>query len=335
MHRCWAGYQPSAGDASALSCTRADTCFNPVLAKQTVCDACPLQEAEDFLSFACSSLTKKCTCGVQRYERTRCTSHSQCFSAQADAVCMRIDDVFSTSFSTTPCSSCMTQQVCVVTSADSAGYCACPFVDVEVEPCTDIGLLVTPDPVKLCNVMLNSQILSTSNTYVSWSSLAITSCAILDPASTYCLRVDATGGVQRSHATASVVGSKLLSTGRRRRRNLLGMSDGDNNDTVVVLADADTILVEHMLWNASWSGNGGGNDLCMALVHAYRARNGTTGMTSVVDRHMLKECLHIRFITNRTIQAYNWTSVAPSDTFMLSWHGFAKVSVNVCVFILR
>lgn len=130
--RCWAGYQPAAGDASALSCTRADTCFNPVSGRQAVCDTCPPQEGEDFLSFACSSLTKKCTCGVQRYERTRCTSHSQCFSSQSDATCMRLDDVFSTAFSTTPCSSCMTQQVCVMTSADTAGYCACPFTDVEV-----------------------------------------------------------------------------------------------------------------------------------------------------------------------------------------------------------
>lgn len=69
--RCWSGYQPSVGDASALSCTRADTCFNPVTGAQTLCDACPLQQGEDFLSFACSSLTKRCTCGVQRFERTR------------------------------------------------------------------------------------------------------------------------------------------------------------------------------------------------------------------------------------------------------------------------
>ena len=63
---------------------------------------------------------------------------------------------------------------------------------MQVTPCTDIGQLVTPDPLKLCSVLLNSQIFGTSNTYVSWSSRAITSCAILDPASTFCFRVDAT-----------------------------------------------------------------------------------------------------------------------------------------------
>lgn len=69
--RCWSGYQPAAGDSSALSCTRADTCFDPATGGQILCDACPLQQGEDFLSFACSSLTKRCTCGVQRVERTR------------------------------------------------------------------------------------------------------------------------------------------------------------------------------------------------------------------------------------------------------------------------
>ena len=58
---------------------------------------------QDFMSFACSSLTKKCTCGVQRYERTQCTSHEQCYSATRGASCMRVENIFSTAFSTTPC----------------------------------------------------------------------------------------------------------------------------------------------------------------------------------------------------------------------------------------
>lgn len=101
--RCWSGYQPSAGEPSPLSCTRADTCFDPVTQDQILCDACPLQAAEDFMSFACSALTKRCTCGVQRFERTQCTAHEQCYSATRGASCMRISDIFSTAFSTVPC----------------------------------------------------------------------------------------------------------------------------------------------------------------------------------------------------------------------------------------
>jgi hypothetical protein len=45
---------------------------------------------------------------------------------------MRVDNVFSTAFSTVPCRECTSQQVCVVSSANAPGYCACPFRDVEV-----------------------------------------------------------------------------------------------------------------------------------------------------------------------------------------------------------
>lgn len=56
---------------------------------------------------------------------------------------MRMDDIFSTAFSTTPCRECTTQQVCVVTGANTPGYCACPFRDVEVsQACPVLGLLV-------------------------------------------------------------------------------------------------------------------------------------------------------------------------------------------------
>ena len=66
----------------------------------------------------------------------------------------------------------------------------------QVEPCTDVGALVTPDPTALCSVMMNSAILSTLNSYVGWKDLSVTSCAILDQARTFCYRVDASGGTQ-------------------------------------------------------------------------------------------------------------------------------------------
>ncbi len=77
---CWAGYQSYAGDASPLSCQRSDTCTNEMVVddpntgideRNILCDSCPLLEGEDFLPFACSPLTKKCSCGVQKFEPTR------------------------------------------------------------------------------------------------------------------------------------------------------------------------------------------------------------------------------------------------------------------------
>jgi hypothetical protein len=126
--RCWAGFQPDAGDASILSCTRADTCYQEGLSGTgasvpVVCDACPRTVAEDFLPFACSPLTKRCTCGVQKYERTRCTTHEQCYSGVQGASCMRVSTPFSKAYSTVPCKQCPTQPVCIVTSGSSPGKC--------------------------------------------------------------------------------------------------------------------------------------------------------------------------------------------------------------------
>jgi hypothetical protein len=126
--RCWAGFQPDASDASILSCTRADTCYQEGLSGTgasvpIVCDACPRTVAEDFLPCACSPLTKRCTCGVQKYERTRCTTHEQCYSGVQGASCMRVSTPFSKAYSTVPCKQCPTQPVCIVTSGSSPGKC--------------------------------------------------------------------------------------------------------------------------------------------------------------------------------------------------------------------
>lgn len=145
---------------------------------------------------------------------------------------------------------------------------------------------------------------------MSWKDLAITSCAILDTAKTYCYRV-VDSSAQRSHATTSIVGFDLLSTGRRRL-----LEDEEPEDTL--LDSEEAILVNHMLWNASWIHAG---EPCRSLVHAYRV-NETMG---VMDRYQLKECLHWRLITNQTITAYNWTTVAPDDVFTLSWYGISQV----------
>ena len=212
-------------------------------------------------------------------------------------------------------------QVCVVTKADSPGYCACPFQDIEVQSCdlADAGKTVTTTDVSAyCNVMMNSAILSTSNIYVSWKDLAVTSCAILDTAKTYCYKVDTSGGVQRSHATTSIVGFDLIATGRRRL-----LEDDDEYDNSMMDSE-EAILVNDMLWNASWSHAG---EPCRSLVHAYRFDNGSMG--GVMDRYHLKECLHWRLITNQTITAYNWTTVAPDDVFALSWHGISQVPVSL------
>jgi hypothetical protein len=160
-------------------------------------------------------------------------------------------------------------------------------------------------------MMRSTTILSTSNAYINWKDLAVTSCAVLDPAKTYCYKIESTGSVQRSHSASAVVGFDMLATGRRR--HLLAFEEEEDNN------DEEDRVIHYMLYNASWDA-----DVCRDLVHDYRVTGGGESR-SVMDRHFLKQCLHWRFITNQTLQKFNLTA-APNDAFMLSWNGFIKVT---------
>lgn len=185
-----------------------------------------------------------------------------------------------------------------------------------MEACTSVGQPVTPDPTALCSVLLNTPARSSLNVFVSWKDLAVTSCAVLDGASTYCYLIDSSGGTQRSRSAAAVVGFDILFTGRRRQ--LLEKKDHHAS----FWESEEATLVAYMLHNASWTFDG--TELCRDLVHAYRVDPAALG---VLDRHALKECLHWRLITNHTVAVYNWTE-APGDMFTLSWHGIAQALVR-------
>lgn len=208
----------------------------------------------------------------------------------------------------------------------NAGYCGCPFQDIELETCTDVGQLVSANAAGYCSVFLNSPILSTTtNTYVGWKDLAITSCAVLDGASTYCFRVDSSGGVQRSQASASIVGFTILATGRRLLQQSYHPSLDQQKAAIELqeVIELQEAIAQYMLWNASWAGTG---ELCQALVHAYRS-SSTPTLSSIMDRHALKQCVHWRMAGNETIRRFNLNE-STSDTFLVSWHGVSQAMRN-------
>lgn len=202
----------------------------------------------------------------------------------------------------------------------ATGYCGCTLQDFQVETCNDIGQVVTPDPTGLCNILLNSPILSTSNTYVGWKDLALTSCALLDTTKTLCYRVDTSGGTQRISAATAIVGFDFVTSGIGRR--LLTSSNQDLPENNTFMSELDTVIsnkIRYMLWNASWSSSG---EPCSSLVHAYRLSSPSQYQsTSIMDRHMLKHCLHVRMAGNSTLEKYapNYTK----DDFILSYQGMA------------
>jgi hypothetical protein len=227
-----------------------------------------------------------------------------------------------------------------------AGYCGCTLQDFRVETCNDIGLLVSPDPTGLCNVFLNSPMLATSNTLVSWKDLALTSCALLDTTRTLCFKVDASGGTQIIAAPTAVVGFEFIASSRRRRRHLLSAAadyddDGFETGTNFSTTYSDEVIVRSMLWNASWDQSG---ELCAALIHAYRqnpANNNQPVLLSVTDIHGIKQCLHWRMAGNHTLQKYvvlrknnnnSGSGECNNDQFLLSYMSLAKaLGDSVCV----
>jgi len=222
-----------------------------------------------------------------------------------------------------------------------AGYCGCTLQDFKVETCNDVGETVVSDPTGICSVYLNSPVVSTLSsfrTYVGWKDLAITSCALLDTTKTICYRVDTSGGTQRISAGTAVVGFRFISSRRlvRRRRSLLAVDtgnlelDGEGSmytDEEASAASSEMSMVQYLLWNASWIHSG---QPCTSLVHAYRVSSHPTNQGShsfsVMDRHVLKHCLHWRMAANHTLAIYAPGTLmldGMGDVFMLSYNGLS------------
>jgi hypothetical protein len=202
------------------------------------------------------------------------------------------------------------------------GYCGCALKDVQVEACNDIGQVVVPNPTGMCSIFLNSPILATFNTYVSWKDLALTSCALLDTSRTLCFQVDVSGGMQRISAPTIVVGFEFLNN--RRRRSLLSFRNDSTSHATLVEdgADEQQARVHYMLWNATWSSS---DELCSALVYAYRRH---IHIVSFTDRAHLKQCLHWRVVGNSTLEKYvllnsEHASTKVNDEFLLSYQALS------------
>tara|TARA_B100001540_G_scaffold284144_1_gene276205 strand:- start:10377 stop:28151 length:17775 start_codon:yes stop_codon:yes gene_type:complete len=188
--RCWASYLTFYGDTSVLGCTRADTCRAGMTDTDlTVCAQCTAFNA-NYDSFACSPLTKLCTCNVQRYQQTPCLNNDQC--QQEDAHCLYLRGDYSFSDTATPCSTCQTERVCYLDVFTDERFCACGLFALQFSTCVDkdIGQSVLPNADKLCLYQADSKFARTSTYTVRHGDLLTTSCIQnLDLSNTYCMRV--------------------------------------------------------------------------------------------------------------------------------------------------
>lgn len=160
--RCWSTYATFFGDTQSLSCSPADTC-SPTLGQTSdpvMCAACPAVPAVQ--KFACAPETKLCTCSVAAITQSMCLSNEEC--AGADSNCRYLNGLLEPAAGSVKCSTCQTQQVCMLQPGQSTGFCACTLRHMGFARCRadQLGMDVFPEFGTMC---LFSNALGTSSTY--------------------------------------------------------------------------------------------------------------------------------------------------------------------------
>ena len=274
--RCWAGVEPG---VNSLACTAADTCIQSDYTN-VICGACPA--ASSMTRFGCDSLTKLCTCDVFPVGVSSCSSHQECAIDDPAVSCRYVDSYLQPSYGNVPCTQCP-NPVCLISPGASAGQCSCLLRPVPMQPCSDVGQIVSPDATQLCLVTSSGSGQSASSTAYTedYRTLASAPCMLLNRAQAYCMHVYMSGAV----STPLVVGISLLST----RRRLLW----ETNSTLAP---------------ANWSGRG---EPCRSLVLA------DIGGLGILERHTRAECWRWRDIGAQLLIEANMTSVSPY--LLVSW----------------
>lgn len=221
--RCWSTYTTFFGDGDSLSCSKADTCRRSELALEedlVPCGACG-SEAVGVYSYACSFLTKTCTCQVPKYEHTQCTSNADCIQAKSCAYVNRFNMPGSGS---APCWSCQQNRFCYMPTAGDTGYCACGLTQIQYSRCQDD--YVIPNDDHMCLFDMNSRFMTTVVTQQEFGVLVSTPCSNVLTSAAQCIRIiEADGSVSGNFVVAAKI---VRGSGRR-----LLEYDGSENASLI------------------------------------------------------------------------------------------------------
>ena len=208
--RCWSTYTTFFGDGDSLSCSKADTCRRSELSLEddlVPCGACGAG-AFGLHSYACSYLTKTCTCQVPRYERTQCTSNSDCIQADSCAFVNRFNMPGSGS---APCWSCQQNRFCYMPTASGVGYCACGLSPIEYSRCQDD--YVIPNDDRMCLFDMNLRFMTAVATQQEFGALVSTPCSNVLTSHVRCMQIVEADG---STSGRFIVAGKVFRGGGRR-----------------------------------------------------------------------------------------------------------------------
>lgn len=213
--RCWASYLTYYGDTDALSCSRADTCRSSLTNNSRIVCAQCASAMPGYLDFSCEPMTKLCTCNVQRYVRTACSTNDDC--NQAGAACNYLLSDLSLSTGVTSCDTCQTQRICYLDVLTDERFCACGLFPLRFSTCSPeaLGIGMMPSSDKLCLYQPDGRFLR-MNTY---------SAQFSDMLSVPCMEVGDISSVICNHVIDQgqhmLVAKSVIVTGRR----LLGMPE--------------------------------------------------------------------------------------------------------------
>lgn len=278
--RCWADFVPSAGIATSLACSRADTCVAEDLGSDKVmCDSCPMQDGVTFNNFGCNLLTKRCSCKTQTRSITYCSESSQC---SLDAMCRLVDNPFaSTAWGVDLCSACATEAICVFDGSESIGQCACPYTPPRVEMCAAdaVGATVFVSPSAMCHFTFSDDIARGATTSVAAASLAVVPCSVIDSTTAVCVLVDWQPLVVAFRVRSSLAPS----------RRLLGLPITEFLSGSAANQELAEAIVQFADWNRT-------AEPCRSLVGAHYREEAL----GPVDVYVLQQCIFWRMVGNMT-----------------------------------
>jgi len=222
--RCFSTYATFYGDANPLSCTAADTCDTSLVDRTLrVCGSC--QQAASGIPttrFACSPITKQCTCNVPVLGTTQCSANADCYDDQA---CRWIDGDFVRTFGSIPCSDAgANSRMCFLEEGRATAYCAVAIHSVEFATCTDEQLGQTVQlPVDAMCLHTRDTGFARSNAFVlSYDELMTVPCNDVVAANAFCVSL-------RDGAAANYIVASSIAGVRTRR--LLAHSELAGNIT--------------------------------------------------------------------------------------------------------
>jgi len=183
--RCWSSYLSFFGDNQRLSCSAADTCKDSrvsSLSERKVCSACPIQRNENIRNYACDQLVGFCTCGVPELTSTTCYANSDCETTEA--ACRLVDDDLQISRSSVPCAQCQYERMCLHTTQENVGVCACGARQRHFHVCSE-HQYNQPVSLRLNNLCLFTETIGV----VDFAMSSVIACQELDASTSSCAYV--------------------------------------------------------------------------------------------------------------------------------------------------